>query len=449
MASHVGRLKRSGKSALIKGALATGALSMALAAVGTSSASASTQPHAKKASVVNLTFWSWVPGISASVDLWNKTHPNIHVTLDETTSGQAGTYAKMFSALNAGNAPDLGQVEYPIIPNFEHVGGLVDLSKYGANKYKSQFVPWTWKQVTLGNAVYAIPQDTGPMGLFYRADLFKKYHLVVPKTWAQYLTDAKKLHQESPTSYISAFPSTDSGWFSALAWQAGAKWFTTKGSTWHVNLNDPATIKVAKYWQNLVANKLVKVEPDFATGWYKDLSDGTLLTWPTAVWGENTLVTNAAPTKGDWRVAPMPSWGGKPSNGNWGGSTTVVFKDSKHPAQAAQFAEWLNTNQQSITSLITKGGLYPANIKGQSQKAANSPVAFYGNQNIYKVFKAGSKIVNTNFLWGPIMDTTLTEMSDGLSKASAGKGTLQAAINSTQSQTLNAMKSQGFSVTAG
>ena len=27
------------------------------------------------------------------------------------------------------------------------------------------------------SAVYAIPQDTGPMGLFYRADLFKKYGL--------------------------------------------------------------------------------------------------------------------------------------------------------------------------------------------------------------------------------------------------------------------------------
>ena len=33
----------------------------------------------------------------------------------------------------------------------------------------------------------------------------------------------------------------------------------------------------------------MKVEPDFASEWYKDLSDGTLLTWPTAVWGENTL----------------------------------------------------------------------------------------------------------------------------------------------------------------
>ena len=146
-------------------------------------------------------------------------------------------------------------------------------------------------------------------------------------------------------------------------------------------------MQVASFWQQLISGHLAKVEPDFSSEWYKDLSDGTLLTWPTAVWGENTLITNAAPTKGDWRVAPMPNWGTTKSNGNWGGSTTVVFKDSKHPAQAAQFAEWLNTNQQSITGLITKGGLYPADIAGQQQPAANSPVPFYGGQNIWKVFQ--------------------------------------------------------------
>ena len=42
-----------------------------------------------------------------------------------------------------------------------------------------------------------------------------------------------------------------------------------------------------------------------------------------------------------------------------------------------------------ITGLITKGGLYPADLAGQQQPAANSPVAFYGGQNIWQVFEAG------------------------------------------------------------
>ncbi|HEY2689353.1 MAG TPA: extracellular solute-binding protein [Streptosporangiaceae bacterium] len=442
------RTARSRRRLLLAAASAAAALT--LAACSSSSPSSSSAAAPASGGKVTLTFWSWVPGIQQSVNLWNKSHPNIHVNLDEVTSGNAGTYAKMFSALQAGNAPDLGQVEYATLPNFEHVNGLVDLSKYGASSVKQNFVPWTWTQVTLGSAVEAIPQDTGPMGLFYRTDLFKKYGLTVPTTWAQYMSDAKKLHAANPNAYIAAFPANDAQWFAGLAWQAGAKWFSTSGDTWVTGINDAPSTQVANFWQQLISQHLVKVEPDFASEWYKDLSDGTLLTWPTAVWGENTLITNAAPTKGNWRVAAMPNWGATPSNGNWGGSTTVVFSGSKHPAQAAQFAMWLNTSQQSITGLITKGGLYPADVAGQQQPAANSPVAFYGGQNIWKVFQANGKLVNTSFQWGPIMNTTFTQMQDGFGKStSSSSGSLAQVLASTQSQTITTMKKQGFSVKSG
>src|SRR5689334_14436234 len=445
--SSSSRAPRVGRRLLMV-AVTVGVLALVACSSGGSSSSGSASTSAAGGKVT-LTFWSWVPGISQSVSQWNKTHPNIQVNLNETTSGEAGAYAKMFSALQAGNAPDLGQVEFSVLPNFEHVGGLVDLSKYGADSVKQDFVPWTWAQVSQGSAIYAIPQDTGPMGLFYRTDLFKKYGLPVPTTWAQYLSDAEKVHAAHPNAYITAFPSNDPQWFSGLAWQAGAQWFTTAGDTWVAGINDAASQQVASYWQQLISDHLVKIDQDFSTAWYKDLSDGTLLTWPTAVWGENTLITNAASTKGDWRVAPMPNWGATPSNGNWGGSTTVVFKDSKYPAQAAQFAEWLNTNQESITGLITKGGLYPADLAGQQQPAANSPVAFYGGQNIWQVFEAGGKLVNTSFQWGPIMSTTFTQMADGFGSATGGSSTLNKVLSSTQSQTINSMKQQGFSVKAG
>jgi multiple sugar transport system substrate-binding protein len=433
------RARARGKLLLTAGVAAA---ALALAACGGSSAPAGSGK-------VTLTFWSWVPGISQSVGLWNKNHPDIHVNLNEVTSGDAGSYAKMYSALQAGNAPDLGQIEYATLPNFEHVGGLIDLSRYGADRARPDFVPWTWSQVSQGNAIYAIPQDTGPMGLFYRADLFKKYGLAVPATWAQYLSDAKKVHAAHPNVYIAAFPANDAQWFSGLAWQAGARWFSTSGDTWVAGIDDPASMQVASYWQQLISSHLVKVEPDFASEWYKDLSDGTLLTWPTAVWGENTLVTNAASTKGDWRVAAMPNWGTTNSNGNWGGSTTLVFKDTRHPAQALQFAEWLNTSPQSITGLITKGGLYPADLAGEKQPAANSPVAFYGGQNIWKVFQTNGKLVNTSFQRGPIMSTTFTQMADGFGKSTGGSGSLSQVLSSTQSQTIATMKKQGFSVKAG
>ena len=131
--------------------------------------------------VVNLTLWSWVTGVDKAVALFNQTHPNIHVTLDNVGGG-TNEYNKLYTAIKANNEPDLAQVEYQLVPTFETTGSLVDMSKYGANAVKNQFVPWTWSQVSLGNSVYAIPQDTGPLVLYYRADLFQKYNLPVPTT---------------------------------------------------------------------------------------------------------------------------------------------------------------------------------------------------------------------------------------------------------------------------
>src|SRR5207237_814328 len=137
-----------------------------------------------------------------------------------------------------------------------------------------QFVPWTWSQVTFGNAIYAIPADSGPMALYYRQDIFKKYNLPVPTTWAQYADDAAKLHAADPNEYITDFPPREPGWFTGLVWQAGGRLFGINGQSWKVSINNLGAQQVASYWQKLLNKKLVKTEPDFSKAWYNDLQTG-------------------------------------------------------------------------------------------------------------------------------------------------------------------------------
>src|SRR6266508_6414252 len=35
---------------------------------------------------IELTFWSWVPGVDKAVDLWNSEHPDVKVRSEEHTS---------------------------------------------------------------------------------------------------------------------------------------------------------------------------------------------------------------------------------------------------------------------------------------------------------------------------------------------------------------------------
>ena len=319
---------------------------------GTSSGGSSTSGSSSTSGPVNLTFWSWVPGIDKSVADFNSSHPNIHVTWSNPGQSTA-LYDKLYTAIKANNEPDLGQVEYEYLPTFETTGSLIDLSQYGANSVKSQFVPWTWGQVSLQNAVYAIPQDSGPMAMFYRADLFKKYNIPVPTTWAQYADDAAKLHAADPNDYITDFNPKQSAQFAAYVWQAGGQLFGINGQSWKVSINNPQSQQVASYWQDLINKKLVKTEPDFANGWYHDLQTGGVATWISAVWGAADISSNAPQSSGKWAVAPIPQWqAGQSVSGNWGGSTDVVFKSSKHPKEAAEFDMWLNTNQQSLNEMV-------------------------------------------------------------------------------------------------
>jgi multiple sugar transport system substrate-binding protein len=419
-------------------------LMVPLAACGGSSSgsgSTSTGP-------VNLTFWSWVMGVDKSVALWNQTHPNIHVTWSNVGSGPI-EYNKLFTAIKANNEPDVGQIEFQVTPQFETTGALVDLSPYGVSSLKSQFAPWTWNQVSLGNAVYGIPGDTGPLALYYRADLFQKYHLPVPTTWAQYADDAAKLHAADPNAYITDFPPRQPGWFTGLEWQNGARPFGINGQSWKVAINNPQALQVASYWQDLIDKKLVKTGPDFDNSWYHDLQTGGVATWITAAWGAGIIESQAPKTAGMWRVAPIPQWqaGQTPVDGNWGGSANVVFKSTKHPKEAAEFAQFIYTNQQSLEAMIKGNSIYPAYNPGLASPLLTGPVSFFGNQNTGKLFTQVSTQVDPNFVWGPSMEQVYSDIGDNFANAVNGRGTLSDGLNAVQQSTVIFMKKQGFSVT--
>jgi multiple sugar transport system substrate-binding protein len=397
---------------------------------------------------VNLTFTTWVPGMDKVVALWNKKNANIQVKVQTGPSGNSGTYQNFFNQIKAGNAPDVGQVEYDALPNFRVQDGLVNIAGCKpVEGAQAKFVDWTWNQVTFGedNAVYAVPQDTGPIAMFYRADLFKKAGIAVPKTWDEYAAAAKKIKAEG--AYITNFPKTDVNWFAGMVWQNGGKWFENDGDKWTVKLTDPKSTQVADYWQKLIENDEVSKLASFSDEWNKSFDTGKQWTWISAVWGSSTLRTGAPSTAGKWSVTQSPQWtAGANAAGNWGGSSTAVLKGSKHPYEAAQFAMWLNTDPEALALSNKLGGLYPAAKEGQNLPAFTSGDPFYGNEKIFDTFKQASEQVKPDFTWGPTMTQTYTDVSDGFGAALGGKGTLNDALKTGQQKTIDALKAQSIPV---
>lgn len=414
---------------------------------GSGGASGSTAACAPSGKKVTLNFTTWVPGMDKVVAIWNKENPDIQVKVATVPNGNSGTYQNFFNEIKAGNTPDIGQVEYDTLPAFRVQDGLANIASCpGVSTAKSDFATGLWNQVTFGekNAVYAIPQDSGPMALYYRKDLFAKAGIPVPTTWDEYAADAVKI--KAAGGSITNFPKGDVNWFAGLVSQAGGQWFSTSGGTWSVDLTSAASTKVAAYWQDLITKGLVSAIPAWTDQWNNAYNTGQEWTWVSAVWGANTISSGAPDTAGDWAVAPMPQWNaGDKVSGAWGGSSSVIFKGSKHPAEASKFIVWLNTSDEALNELIKVANLYPASTSGDKLPALSEGVPFYGNQAIYTLFGEAGKEISP-FTWGPTMTQTYSDVADGFGAALTGAGTLQDALAAGQTKTIAALKAQSIPV---
>ena len=218
------------------------------AGVSLAAAAALSRVPAFAQSPVQLTLWSWLPNFQDQVSLFEAAHPNIKVNL--VNAGQGGDeYTKLRAALKAGSGlPDVCHLEFQLVRSFEQLKALADIGP-SANAHKDEFAAWAWSQVSDGDKVYAMPWDSGPIAVLYRNDVFEKYNLTVPKTWAEFADQAIKLHEAAPDVFLTDATFSDGGWTTSLLWQAGWRPFEVNGAEIRIQVNGD----VAKKFRRLLA----------------------------------------------------------------------------------------------------------------------------------------------------------------------------------------------------
>jgi multiple sugar transport system substrate-binding protein len=392
-----------------------------------------------------LTFWTWTTGIDKVVAIWNKKNPTQQVTVSAQAQGEE-LLTKIVTAHRAGNPPDLIHAEYQALPVLITNGVTADLTTL-AGQLKGAFTDGTWGLTSFGGKTYAIPQDVAPMMLYYREDLFSQFGLTVPKTWDEFGAVAEQVRSKDSKRYLATFSSGDPGWFAGLSEQAGANWWTNDNGTWTVAINDGPTKKLASFWGDLVNAGTLQGKPMYTPEWNKAMSDGTLLAWPSAVWGAGVLQGVAPTTKGKWKMVAMPQWeAATPVTGFWGGSATAIAAKSKQSAQAQKFVKWLNTDPEALEAFVSFGGIYPAATAGQSTPALAKSPAMMPNQPSFFTDAAAIAKTARGFTWAPNVNVTYSQYSDLFAKTIQTKGDFAAAVDQLQAASLADLKKQGFQV---
>jgi multiple sugar transport system substrate-binding protein len=393
--------------------------------------------------------------MSRAVTAFNSSHPSICVTLQNPGAGVA-EYTLLNNTMKAGSgAPDVAEVEFDELPSLIIQKYVVNLAPYGANKYKSSFAPWAWKEVSQGSGVYAMPSDAGPAGFYYNTKLFTQYHLTPPTTWSQFASEAVTLHKANPKVYLANWTPTDLQWLLTAMAQAGAfPYKYSGGSSVTINWTGAAQMKFAAFWQDLVNEKAVSTVNDANASPLpaEDLDNGVVLTSPLeSAWAPSYFQPDAKKSMGDWRASALPQWtSGASVSADWGGSTYPVFSQSKHPAQAAQFAEWLTANQASWNILKTPPSeLFPTYLpllNDPSFKSLTYPVS--GSSQPNQVFTAAASEIEP-VQWPPFMTEALNQAETTFQPALTGKATVQQVFQTFQNQEVSYAKAQGFTVSTG
>ena len=398
---------------------------------------------------VTLQYWNFVPGMQDVLDVWNKSHPKIQVTMKNIANNSAD---QITNAVKAGQAPDLAQIGYDSLPQFRSQNELADVSSCKtAVAAKSKFIDWTWSQSTFdGQGIYAFPQDIGPLAMFYRADLFTKYNIPVPTTWDAYRSAGKSLKAADPAVDITSFDPSNSYLFDGLLWQKGGAMYGYAHDKWVVSIDNSNARAVADYWQGLIKDGTVRTDlKNGSTPLTNAYANGQLATMIGAAWGYTNLRDNVPAQAGDWRVAPLPQWqAGENRAGDWGGSTVAFIKGGKHQYEAVEFNSWLTTDPTALKMENSLGGLYPAAKAGADLESFKSGTPYYGAQNIFEVFSSAAKNIDTSWQWGPTQVVGYNSLGDAMTKAVADGTSLSGALATSQAAVVSAMKAQAIPVTA-
>ncbi len=394
----------------------------------------------------SITVWGWAPQLEPIVEAFEEKYPKIDVKLENVGTGN-DHYTKLQNAIKAGTgAPDVAQVEYYALPQFALSGAFADLTDFGAADLEDQFTASTWGSVSLNDGIYALPQDSGPMAMFYRADVFEGLGLEVPTTWDEYIEAGKVIHAANPDSYITNDVG-DAGFTTSMIWQAGGQPYTVEGTTdVTVDFADEGSRKWADNWNELVQNDLVAPISSWSDEWYQGLTDGSIATLVIGAWMPGNLESGVPDAAGKWRVAPMPTYEeGVPAAAENGGGGDAVLEQSENKLVAYGFLEFLNGAEGA--AIHAENGGFPSTVADlESEEFLGYESDYFGGQQINEVLVQAAKDVVPGWSYLPFQTYANSIFGDTVGQSYAAKSDINEGLAAWQDATVEYGIKQGFTV---
>ncbi|WP_346243953.1 extracellular solute-binding protein [Shouchella clausii] len=339
-----------------------------------------------------ITLWYW--NRSLSDDVITKAQEAFpHVTIDAQKIGGDEYKTKLHTALIAGRGPDIVAMNDWAYEYIAYAEEFVNLLDYGADQLEQEYLDWKWQAVQdpETGALIALPIDTGPTALYYRADLFAEAGLPTEpdevhaqlQTWDDYIEAG--IHMKETTG-VHMFESITKPYLQVIEQQSD-KYFAQDGTY----IGDGEAIQYA--WNTAVRIHEEGLSARLTEGQEVNaaLNGGDVASRVGAVW-ESQILQDAAPdTAGKWRVTRAPG-----GDGNNGGSFIGVLDSSAHKDEAVAITKWLVSPDAQLDHFLDVN-LFPSAIETLESELLREPDPFYGDQVVADVFVESAKNVPPTF----------------------------------------------------
>jgi cellobiose transport system substrate-binding protein len=358
-------------------------------------------------------------GYEDLIDEWNAAHPEIQVT-----QKKVGTWddakENLYTKLAAGSGlSDIEAIEGDSMPAMlAESDAFVDLTDPSLDGRWLDF-----KAAAATNAdgqMIGYGTDAGPEGICYRSDLFKKAGLPTDRdavaglmgTWDDYFATGEEFIKKVP----------------------GTAWYDSTGGTAQAMLNqiqnpfeqDDNTVDVENpeleaLYATLTDNdakglstKLTQWSDDWTASFQKD----GFATMACPGWMLGVVAGNADGVKG-WDFANVFPGGG----GNWGGSFLVVPKQSKHPDEAKEFANWITAPEQQVKAFQAIGA-FPSQVDALDDPAVTDMTnEFFNNAPVGQILGDRAAAITVQPYKGPKYSDILQAFQQALIRVDDGSNT--------------------------
>jgi len=299
----------------------------------------------------------WAMGAEAEyviklVPEFERLNPGIKVKVQQIpwTAAQE----KLVTAFASDNTPDACQLGNTWVPQFAALNAIVSLNELVSNSdliNKERYFEGIWETNVIDGKVFGIPWYMDTRVIYYREDVFEKVgYNEPPKNWNELFDLSKKIKSLHPNEekYAIYLPTNEWAPFVMFGMEAGSSLLKNENTLGNFSSKEFTT--AFKYLVEFHKQNLAPVGISQVTNVYQAFAEEYFTMYISGPWN---IPEFKKWMKGDladkWMTAPMPGYSNDyPGISLAGGSSLVIFKNSKYKKEVWKFFEFLSQVQTQI-----------------------------------------------------------------------------------------------------